>query len=192
MAVEREAKMKVAEHGPVRARLAELGARRRGLVMEINSFYDTEDRRLLAAGEGLRIRRVQVLEGEKQPDRVTFKGSRQPGVLKTREELEIDVSDAAEMEQVFERIGFARVLRFEKRRETHELDGCEVALDEMPRLGTFVEIEGPSEAAVMAVREKLGLGEVPLLTSSYVGMLSHRLNDRDPRPRDVRFDPAAR
>ena len=64
MAVEREAKVKVAEHEPVRARLAELGARRRGLVMEINSFYDTEDRRLLAAGEGLRIRRVQVLEGE--------------------------------------------------------------------------------------------------------------------------------
>ena len=187
MPVEREAKMQVADHERVRARLAELGAQRRSLVLEVNSFYDTEDRRLLAAGEGLRIRRVQTLDGPKQPDRVTFKGKRQPGILKTREELEIEVSDAAAMQQVFERIGFSRVLRFEKRREIHELDGCEVALDELPRLGKFVEIEGPTEAAVMAVREKMGLSEAPLITASYVAMLSHRLDDRDPRPRDIRF-----
>ena len=188
MAVEREAKMQVADHEPVRARLAELGAQRRSRVLESNSFYDTEDRRLLAAGEGLRIRRIQPLEGPGQPDRVTFKGPRQPGVLKTREELEIDVSDAAAMEQVFERIGFVRVLRFEKRRETHVLDGCEVVLDELPRLGKFIEIEGPTEAAVMAAREKLGLADAPLLTSSYVAMMSHRLDERDARPRDLRFE----
>ena len=96
-------------------------------------------------------------------------------------------SDAEVMEQILLRIGFVRVLRFEKRRETWTLEGCEVALDELPRLGRFVEIEGPSDAAVMQVRQKLGLEEAPLLTSSYVGMLSHRLDDRDAHPRDVRF-----
>ncbi len=189
MPLEREAKMQVADHEPVRARLLELGAQRQSHVLEVNSFFDTEDRRLLAAGEGLRIRRQASLDnGDGKADRVTFKGPRQPGVLKTREGLEIGVSDATAMEKVFGRIGFARVLRFEKRRETFMLDGCEVALDELPRLGRFVEIEGPSEDAVMAVREKLGLSQAPLLTSSYVGMLSHRLDDRDPRPRDVRFE----
>lgn len=188
MALEREAKMQVSDHAALRARLAELGAARQENVLETDSFFDTEDRRLLAAGEGLRIRRVKSMESaEGQLSRVTFKGARQPGVLKTREEFEIEVSDAAAMERVFERIGFARVLRFEKRRETYLLDGCEVALDELPRLGKFVEIEGPDEKSVMAVREKLGLGEAPLLTSSYVSMLSHRLDDRDARPRDVRF-----
>jgi adenylate cyclase class IV len=92
------------------------------------------------------------------------------------------------MEQILQRIGFVRVLRFEKRRETWTLEGCEVALDELPRLGRFVEIEGPSDAAVMQVRQKLALEEAPLLTSSYVAMLSHRLNDRDAHPRDVRFE----
>lgn len=188
MAVEREAKMQVRDHAPVRARLAELGAQRQSSALETDSFYDTEDRRLLAAGEGLRIRRARSLEaGDGQASRVTFKGARQSGLLKTREELEISVSDADAMELVFERIGFVRVLRFEKRRETFMLDGCEIALDEVPRLGRFVEIEGPGEQAVMALREKLGLAEAPLLTSSYVAMLSHQLNDRDPRPRDVRF-----
>ena len=189
MAVEREAKMQVSDHEPVIARLTELGAQRRSYVLEVNSFYDTEERRLLAAGEGLRIRREKSLdEGDGHKDRVTFKGPRQPGVLKTREELEIVVSDATAMEGVFERIGFSRVLRFEKRRQTYLLDGCEIALDEVPRLGKFIEIEGPSEGLVMAMREKLGLSQTPLLTSSYVGMLSHRLNDRDPHPRNVRFE----
>ena len=188
MPLEREAKMQVADHEPIRARLAELGATHASSVLETDSFFDTEDRRLLAAGEGLRIRRVLSGEaGSHKPPRVTFKGRRQPGMLKTREELEASVSDAEMMEQILQRIGFVRVLRFEKKRDTWSLDGCEVALDELPRLGKFVEIEGPSESAVMQVRQKLGLEEAPLLTSSYVGMLSHRLDDRDPHPRDVRF-----
>ena len=187
MAVEREAKMQVSDHEAVRARLRELGAVPRGAVMEVNSFYDTGDRRLLAAGEGLRIRHERSLGTGNGAARVTFKGPRQPGLLKTREELEIGVTDGEAMEQVFERIGFMRVMRFEKRREMFELERCEVALDELPRLGRFVEIEGPSEEAVMALRERLGLAEFPLLTASYVAMLSHHMSDRDPRPGDVRF-----
>lgn len=187
MAVEREAKMQVPDHAAVRARLVQLGATRTGWVLESNSFYDTQDRRLLAAGEGLRVRRARDLEGDGHSARLTFKGPRQPGVLKTREEIEIAVSDADVIEQIFERIGLARVMRFEKRRETYGLDGCEVALDELPRLGPFVEVEGPSEQAVMAVRVKIGLGNTPLLTSSYTAMLFRGLDSHDPRRRDVRF-----
>lgn len=188
MPVEREAKMQVADHEPIRARLTDLGAQHLASNLETDSFFDTEDRRLLAAGKGLRIRRV--VSGDSAGNgasRVTFKGPRQPGALKTREELEAAVSDADVMEQILLRIGFVRMLRFEKKRQTWLLDGCEVALDELPRLGKFVEIEGPTEAAVMQARQKLGLDEAPLLTSSYVAMLSHRLSHRDAHPREVRF-----
>lgn len=188
MPLEREAKMQVADHDPVRARLSQVGAQQTSSIRQIDSYFDTEDRSLLAAGQGLRIRRVQsLLRRESSPSRVTFKGGRQQGVLRTREEFELSVSDAESMEMILVRLGFVRVLRFEKRRHTWQLDGCEVALDELPRLGKFVEIEGPGELEVMAVRQKLGLEEAPLLTSSYVAMLSHRLHDRDPHPRDIRF-----
>lgn len=42
-------------------------------------------------------------------------------------------------------------------REEWELDGVELDIDTWPWLPTFVEIEGPSEAAVKSVAEKLGL-----------------------------------
>ena len=38
-----------------------------------------------------------------------------------------------------------------------KLGGCTVELDELPHLGTFVEIEGPSEAAILKVRDQLQL-----------------------------------
>ena len=139
MAVEREAKMQVKDHEQIRARLRELEAVRVGRVLESNTFFDSDDRRLLAGGQGLRIRRERSLDGDKaQRAKLTFKGPRQPGVLKTREEIEIGISDADAMEQVIEKLGLALVLRFEKRRETWTLDGCEVVLDELPRLGLFV------------------------------------------------------
>ena len=58
------------------------------------------------------------------------------------------------------------------------LDSCRVELDEIPHLGRFVEIEGPSDEVVMKVREKLGLGSLTLIKASYVAMLSAHLQER--------------
>ena len=44
----------------------------------------------------------------------------------------------------------------EKRREIWTLDACEVVIDECPFLDAYIEIEGPDEAAVKHVVEKLG------------------------------------
>ena len=41
-----------------------------------------------------------------------------------------------------------------------------------------MEIEGPGDAAVMKVREKLGLSGLTLLKASYVAMLSDYLQER--------------
>lgn len=43
----------------------------------------------------------------------------------------------------------------ETRRESWELNGVQIEIDEWPWIPPFVEIEGPSEAAVQAVAEKL-------------------------------------
>lgn len=188
MALELEAKMQVADLDAVRERLRGLGATPRGKVLETNVFFDTPDRSLLAADEGLRVRSEVALDGEAEPAmRVTFKGPRQQGMVKTREELEAGVTDAEAMCRILEGLRFERVLLFEKRREAFELDGCEVVLDELPHLGTFVEIEGDDEAAVMAVREKLGMGDEPLLTTSYVSLMADHIQETDPGRREATF-----
>src|SRR5205823_1530650 len=56
MPLEIEAKMKVADFEPVRARLRKLGATRVGEVLETNAFFETADHALLREDRGLRLR----------------------------------------------------------------------------------------------------------------------------------------
>ncbi len=172
MPVEIEAKMKVDDHEPVRARLASCGARRLGRVLETNAFFDTSARDLLARGEGLRLRTTRDDANGVVKFVVTFKGPTGAGEMKRREELEFNVSDAGAATQLLARLGYHSDITFEKRRETWHLDGCDVELDELPELGRFVEIEGPSEEVVIGVRERLGLADCPLVKTPYVAMVA--------------------
>ena len=54
-------------------------------------------------------------------------------------------------------LGLKIVLGYEKRRETWLTGACEVALDELPQLGWFVEIEGPDETEVGRLTTQLSL-----------------------------------
>src|SRR3954453_5141750 len=145
MPVEIEAKMKVPDFSSVRTRLEDVGAERRGAVMETNTFFDTEDRSLLARDQGLRLRTTKDVKSGAEESTITFKGPRLQGQLKSREERELKVGSAKEAMALLESLGFSRVLTFQKRRESWMLDGCHVELDELPYIGVFVEIEGPKE-----------------------------------------------
>ena len=175
MAVEIEAKLRVADHSLIRDRLRAVGASRIGLTIETNRFYDAPDERLSNADSGLRIRTNTNADTGAAEHVVTFKGKRQPGKFKTREELEFSVSDLDAAAAVFERLGYPLTQTFAKRRESWTLDGCKIELDELPVIGTFVEIEGEGEAAVQAVREKLGLANEASLTEGYASMVAKLL-----------------
>jgi adenylate cyclase class IV len=66
------------------------------------------------------------------------------------------------------RLGFVETVVYEKRRETWQVGVCEVVLDELPQLGWFAEIEGPSESAVRECRTKLALDSEAIAPESYV------------------------
>ncbi len=67
--------------------------------------------------------------------------------------------------------GEQRCVTFEKIRESWQLGDCRIELDEVPLLGTFVEIEGPSEPAVNKIKSELGFDAAKTITQSYVKML---------------------
>jgi adenylate cyclase class 2 len=175
MGVEIEAKMSVEDHEPLRQSLRAQGARQISKVLETNRILDTDDHALQSAGKGLRVRVNHNLANQQDETILTIKGPLKPGPLKSREENELTVADSEEALRFLETLGYRPVLTFEKRRETWELADCKVELDELPMLGRFVEIEGPGEAAVMAVRQSLGLGEQPTIKTSYVGLLIDHL-----------------
>ena len=190
MAVEIEAKMSVDSFDAVRTKLREVGATPAGAHFEVNTFFDTAERGLVARGEGLRLRLNRDDATGRETHVVTFKGPRRPGALKSREEIEFDVSPGAAAAELLERLGYRRTLSFEKRRETWELGGCKVELDEVPHLGQFVEVEGPGEQIVLRVREQLGLSGRPIVKESYVALLTQHLATRGSAATSVTFDAA--
>lgn len=187
MSVEIEAKLKVDDLDAVRARLVALAARHTGAYLETNTFFDTPQQTLYREDRGLRIRIKHPLDGGDDQFVLTYKGPRLHGELKSREEREVSVSDATTTAAILQGLGFARVLMFQKRRESWSLDGCEVELDELPILGSFVEIEGPSESAVLNVQRKLELADRAHLDASYIAMLMDHLHQRGDERRQIMF-----
>ncbi len=195
MAKEIELKVAVASHSEVLDALRAAGAEEAGTCVQTDRFFDTPDRSLLHGDRGLRIRRTETPAdapsgaGE-AGTLVTFKGPRRsPEGLKVRSEYETAIDDGQTLARIFEACGLEAMLTIQKRRRTWRLGGCAVELDELPVIGLFVEIEGPDEAAVEAVRERLGLGGEPI-TDSYVAMIAARLAPL-PAGAEVTFDNAA-
>ena len=191
MAIEIEAKLSVPDLDVVRARLTEVGAAKLGTCMETNTFFDTEDRSLLAKDEGLRLRKRVDIDSNETKYIITYKGARRHGQLKSRDEVECGVDNDRDAMTLLSRLGYLRVLSFEKRRESWKLGGCSVELDMLPHVGTFVEIEGPSEAAILKVRDQLNLSERTLVKASYIALLMTHLQDRGETTKTITFENAS-
>ena len=171
MAMEIEAKFRVASHAPVRDRLGALGAEYLGRVLETNRIFGRSDGSLRARGCGLRVRSTELEDGAKPEATMTFKGPVASGFYKSRQELEVTVDDPEVAAEMLIAMGFERILCYQKRRESWTLDNCRIELDQLPRLGLFVEVEGPDDDAIRSVAAAIGLGDAPHVRESYVRML---------------------
>ncbi len=172
MAWETELKLRVSSHDPVRERLREHSAARAGKVLEVNDIFDRPDGALRRRGVGLRIRSTRPQVGGDDLTMMTVKGVRLPGVVKSREEVEFPVPNAETASRALNLLGFVRVLRYQKRRESWQLGECRVELDEPPQIGIFVEIEGPDEQTIFAMRRTLGLDDAEPVAESYVHLVA--------------------
>jgi adenylate cyclase class 2 len=138
------------DKGALVAKLAALGAQDEGeqLIKETVIY----DRDLKWRDEQRFVRLRQV--GDKT--KLTYKDQSVATVDGTVEvELTIDDYDKAEI--FFEKIGLRPFRHQEKRRHTFQFDGVTIDIDSWPLIPTYMELEGPSEASLRAVAEKLGL-----------------------------------
>jgi adenylate cyclase class 2 len=178
-----EIKLRVEGAGPGRRRLEEAGFRENEpRVLEANAVYDSGDQRLRKAGALLRLRRA----GERS--QLTFKGRSEPGKHKTREEIEVELGDAAALAGILERLGFQVGFRYEKYRTEFEEGEGRAMLDETPA-GVFIELEGPPEWIDRAA-SRLGYGEADYITASYAQLHARSRAGRAGQ-RDMLFEPFA-
>jgi adenylate cyclase class IV len=181
-----EMKFRAEDLSAVRRAVLRAGGRYLGTVLQTDCYLDTPEGALLAGDRGLRLRTSRrvtrvaqafqaVRAGSKAPAApgahrgaplralLTYKGPRRDrGRAKSRREVQTAVEDPRALEEVLRELGLRRRLVLQKRRSTYALGRCRVELDELPLLGTFVEIEGSSPRAIEAAARRLGLRGPPL------------------------------
>lgn len=188
MPLEIEIKMRLSDVAALEKKLRSVGARRIVQLHEINTFLDTPRGKLRKSDQGLRVRiETHRATGKHRNVIITHKGPRKAGKAKSRPETEIHTHDASHAIALFEALGYKTTLAFEKHRDRWKLGDCHIELDHVPLLGRFVEIEGPSEAQIMKVRQKLGLGKTPLVKLGYASMLSRQIKKQRIDSREIRF-----
>lgn len=72
---------------------------------------------------------------------ITYKGPKLDAGSKARREIVVPVPDASAARALLEALGFRAAREVRKRRSVFERAGFEVAWDEVPGLGAFVELE---------------------------------------------------
>ncbi|MEN6425485.1 MAG: class IV adenylate cyclase [Phycisphaerales bacterium] len=169
-----EAKLKVDSLDAVERRLAECGGSFLRETIQMDHYYDTTGRELTRTDKCLRLR-ADRKDGRERLI-LAYKGPKEQDDYKKRVEIEIEVSGAGSTESLLEALGYARALAFNKRRRLWQLQRCEVALDELPLLGVFVEIEGPDSETIAKVQAMLRLEKVPHIMDSYACLIDRELS----------------
>ena len=145
--------------------------------LEHNRYFDTPDRDLKAGKEILRIRSGSQIH-------MTYK--RQAGTFESRTEIELVLDSADNAQALLQALGYELILKYAKERETCELHGAQVMLDELP-YGRFVEIEGPSLDNVRDVSGSLGLDWQKRVSMGYLALFERALELLNLPPEEVSF-----
>jgi len=138
-----EQKYRIHDAAKVETALSRLGATFGEAETQRDQYYSHPSRDFTKTDEALRIRRA----GDSSV--ITYKGPKVDKTTKTRQELEVPILDgskAAEQHgRLLEALGFRPVLEVVKRRRPGSLSWdawrVEIALDEIDRLGFFLELE---------------------------------------------------
>jgi adenylate cyclase class 2 len=164
MATETEIKLRVRDED-IRARIEALGYAVRGpRQLEADQLFDRSDSSLRAADQILRLR----TRGSRST--LTYKGPALRRPHKSREEIEVDLTDGAAFALVLNRLGYQPSFRYEKYRTTYGADGelGIVTVDETP-VGDFLELEGPADW-IDTTALKLGYSLADYITESYASL----------------------
>ena len=102
---------------------------------------------------------------------LTYKGAKEKSNFKKRQEIEVEIREADATQKLLSALGYEKVMVVEKKRRLWKLGGCSVALDQLPLLGAFVEIEGPDDETIADVQQRLSLSDLTHIAKSYTQLI---------------------
>ncbi len=161
-----EQKFRCADLAIIRKKLKSLKACLINQGFEQNELWDLNGK-LLSKKSVLRLRRHgKTVE-------LTFKGPRLKSKYSKRVELQTHV-EYAPAKAILTALGYKISKQYSKKREVYRLGQLMVTLDTLPRLGTFVELEGPVRHIARAAAQ-FGFSDRDREERSYLAMLFNRM-----------------
>jgi adenylate cyclase class 2 len=183
MNIEIEAKLKVNSLEEVERKLTEAGAEFEQEQLQTDCHFDDANGTLQKTDRCLRLRRQLVDDSERFF--LTYKGAKEESSFKRRQEIEIQIAEGDSVLNLFSALGYEKVLTIEKKRLIWRLGDCVVALDQLPLIGSFVEIEGPDEQKIAAVQKTLGLSRFPHIREGYAALIRAKLAELGKEQKEV-------
>jgi adenylate cyclase, class 2 len=208
MAREIEIKLRVADGLAFERAVRRLAARRIRRVHEWNELFDTPRMELAKREQLLRIRTETspgapshprnalraMLTFKEEPERPGRRvlGRESPERHEVREEIEVQVADAAVLRAILKGLGMRMWFRYEKYRTTFRLPqsqrwarGLLIELDETP-IGAFVELEGPKRAIDRAAKA-LGYSPADYIVANYFALYRDACRRAGKKTREMLF-----
>ncbi len=142
-------------------------------ILQLDEYYDTPDGQLKKQDLVIRIRS----DGKKKT--IALKSPRMllPSGITNRIELEFVSAAGEEVQEQLLRQGLNSNEAAEKERWTFLYDDCEIVLDKLPFIGSFIEIEGPSESAINKIVSLLNLSSSPIVRQNYGELMTEKFRE---------------
>ncbi len=176
MPSEIEVKVPLADPHAFLRRLRAIGGRLEHRTRERNVLYDFADRRLSKKLWLLRLRTSVPTRAAK----ITLKGPQASRVrhVMHHEEVEFEVSDAKAADAFLRTLGTRPWWMYEGKRARYRLQGAEISVDEMPRLGWFAEIEATNAKEVERLARLLGFSKRDFIAKSYRRLAAEHFKEK--------------
>lgn len=138
--IEVEVKAHINSFSDVKKKLEEINAVKTKFEHQKDTYFNNPNYRdFEKTDEALRIRKTTT-DGKTEII-LTYKGAKIDDISKTRKELEVNVEKFQLMSSILENLGFKPVADVEKERTTYMLNEFIISLDNVLKVGKFVEIE---------------------------------------------------
>jgi adenylate cyclase class 2 len=176
--IEKEIKFLVDDFTPYREKLEQLNIAREASFFEENIIFDDAQGSLKREGRLLRLRKSNAAT-------LTFKEPVARDRFKVMEEHEVEVSDFHTALKIVNSLGFKKVFRYQKRRDTYRTGDTLILFDETP-IGNYIEIEG-GEESILHVCNTLDLEIGDGISSNYMELYAEYCRTEGLKPSDMVF-----
>jgi adenylate cyclase class 2 len=179
--LEIEAKVKVKNLDTIARKLRRMGAQFLRTVQEQDLYFNSLDGKLLKTNCGLRLRKRKLHRSSlKAHFFLTYKGPTGKSAFKSRREIQVRIDNYDAIKNILVKLGYKKHLTVNKMRHIWQFGKCEICLDKVQGLGTFIEVEGPNEKLISTALCKLGFDKKQHISSGYARMLDSKKHKNIP------------